>query len=64
MSTVVGIFMFISKINTTSESFKASKIFNFQHFMFIEQFSSNFILSWVEPDILYNLRPDFPLMEL
>ena len=35
---IVGILTFISMINTASESFKARKIFAFQHSTFNEQF--------------------------
>ena len=34
----VGILTFISIINTASESFKARKVFIFQHLSFYEQF--------------------------
>ena len=37
MSTIVGILTFISRINTTSESLKARKVFIFQHFSLYEQ---------------------------
>ena len=37
MPTIVGILSFIDRINTTSESLKASAIFIFQHFSFYEQ---------------------------
>ena len=43
---VVGIFTFISMINTTSESMKAKKIFIFQHFRFYEQLKYHAQLSW------------------
>ena len=33
--TIIGILTFISRINTTSESFKESTIFMFQHFSFM-----------------------------
>ena len=36
MPTIVGILTFISRRNTTSESFKARKISVFQHFSFYE----------------------------
>ena len=35
MPTIVGILTFISTINTTSESLKARKVFNFQHINFM-----------------------------
>ena len=34
---IVGFLIFISKINTTSESLKARKVIIFQHFSFYEQ---------------------------
>ena len=34
---IVGILTLISMINTTSESLKARKVFNFQHLVFYEQ---------------------------
>ena len=37
MPTIVGILTFISKINTTPESFKARITFTFHHFTFNEQ---------------------------
>ena len=37
MPTIVGILTFISMINTTFESLKASKVFIFQHLSFYEQ---------------------------
>ena len=37
MPAIVGILTFISRINIASESFKARKIFNFQHFTFHKQ---------------------------
>ena len=37
MPTIVGILTFISMINTTSESLKPRKVFNFQHFSFYEK---------------------------
>ena len=37
MSTILGIFTFISMINTTSGSLKAKRVFIFQHFSFYEQ---------------------------
>ena len=37
MPTIVGILTFISRINTSSESLKAKKIYIFQHFCFYEQ---------------------------
>ena len=37
LPTIVGIFTFISRINTTSESLKANKAFIFLHFRFYEQ---------------------------
>ena len=35
--TIVGILTFISKINTTPESLKARKVFNFPHFKFLRE---------------------------
>ena len=35
--TIVGVLTFISMINTTPESFKARKVFIFQHLSFYEQ---------------------------
>ena len=46
IKTFVGILTFISMINTTSESLKASKIFIFQHFSFYEQIKFHAQLSW------------------
>ena len=37
MPTIVGILTFISRINTTSERFRARKILFFHHFSFYEQ---------------------------
>ena len=37
MPTIVGILTFISRINTTSESFKTRNVFILQHFSFYEQ---------------------------
>ena len=37
MPTKVGILTFLRMINKTSESLKARKVFNFQHFSFYEQ---------------------------
>ena len=37
MPTIVGILTFTSKINTTTESLNARKVFTFQHFSFDEQ---------------------------
>ena len=37
MPTIVGILIFISMINKTSERLKARKVFIFQHFSFKEQ---------------------------
>ena len=45
MPTIVGILTFISRINTASESFKARKIFIFQHFTFYEQLKFHVQLS-------------------
>ena len=41
MPTFVGILTFIRRINTTSESFKARKVFKFQHFSVDEQVKFN-----------------------
>ena len=38
MPTIVGILTFISMINTTPESLKARKVYNFQYFRCYEQF--------------------------
>ena len=32
--TIVGILTFMSRINTTSESYKARELFNYHHFFF------------------------------
>ena len=45
MHTIVGILTFISKDKTASESFKARKIFIFQHFTINEQLKFNAQLS-------------------
>ena len=37
MPTTVGILTFISMTNTTSDSLKARRVFNFQHFSFYVQ---------------------------
>ena len=37
LSTIVGILTFISMTNATSDSLKARKVFNFQHFSFYLQ---------------------------
>ena len=42
---IVGILTFISRINTTSESYKARKIFFFHHFTFYEQLKCHAQLS-------------------
>ena len=42
MPTNIDILPLISRINTTSESLKARKVFNFRHFSFYD--SSNFML--------------------
>ena len=41
MSTIVGILTFINMIITTSESLKASKVFNFQPVSFYAQLTSH-----------------------
>ena len=46
MSTIVGIFTFISMINTTTEKVKARKIFIFQKFRFYEQMKCHAQLSY------------------
>ena len=46
MPTIVGILTFISKINTTSGSFKARNFFTLQHFSFYEQLLFHAQLSW------------------
>ena len=45
MPIIVGILTFISMINTAPESFKARKIFIFQHFTFYEQLNFHAQLS-------------------
>ena len=37
MPTVIGILTLISKVNITSESLRARKVFIFHHFCFYEQ---------------------------
>ena len=54
MPTIVGILTFISMINTTSESLKASKVFIFSHFIFYEQLKFHAQLSWARKKF-YNL---------
>ena len=55
MPTIVGILIFISMINTTSERLKARN----SSFVSILVFMSswNFVLSWVVHEKFYNLRP-------
>ena len=48
MPTSVGILIFISMINTTSERFKARNFFICQYFSCCFLTSYNFMLSWVE----------------
>ena len=45
MSTIVDILMYISMINTISESLKARKVFIFQHFSVYEQLKFYALLS-------------------
>ena len=45
MPTIVGILTFISRVNTTSESFKARKIFIFLYFSFYKQLKFHALLS-------------------
>ena len=45
IKTIVGILTFISRINTTSDSFKARNISIFQHFSFYEQWKFHAHLS-------------------
>ena len=47
MPTIVGILTFISRINTTSESLKARKVFVFRHFKFYEQLKFHAQLSMI-----------------
>ena len=54
MPTIVGILTFISRINTTSESFKARKIFISHHFTFYEQLKFHAQLIWASKKF-YNL---------
>ena len=53
MPKIVGILTFISRINTTSESFKARKPFDFQQFVVIS--SLIIMLCWVEHEKKHNL---------
>ena len=48
MPTIVGILKFISKINTTYESFKARQILIFQHFSYYKhvKFYAQFGWAW------------------
>ena len=48
MPTIVGILIFISRINTTSEVSKTRKIYIFQHFSIYEELKFNAQLSCVE----------------
>ena len=43
MPTIVGILIFMSSANTTSECFKQEKSVNFQYFTFYEQLKFRFI---------------------
>ena len=45
MPTIVGILIFINMIYTTSDSFKARKVYNFQPFSFYDQFKFHAQLS-------------------
>ena len=47
MPTMVGILTFISRINTTSNSLEARKVFIFLHFSFYEQLKFHAQLSLV-----------------
>ena len=55
MPTIVGIWTFISRINTSSERLKARNTDLFQHFSFYEQLKSYAQLSWARKKF-YNLR--------
>ena len=46
MPTIVGIFTFISMINTTSERLKARNVFIYRYFSFYEQLKFRAQLSW------------------
>ena len=54
MPTLIGILTFISIINITTGSKKASKVFIFQHFSFSEQLNFHAQLGW-DGNKLFNL---------
>ena len=47
MPTIICILTFISRINTTSESFKATEFFIYQHLKFYDQLKFHAQLSFV-----------------
>ena len=55
MPTIVGILTFIGMINTTSETLKATLLV---FLILVSMSSCHFVLSWVEHENFYNLRPD------
>ena len=55
MPTIVGFLTFINRISSTSENFKARKIFIFQHFSFLRAVEM-FMLSSLEHEKSWNLK--------
>ena len=51
MPTFVGILTFISKIITTSENFKATKVIIFHYFSFYEQLKFHALLIWARKKV-------------
>ena len=59
MPTNVGILTLISRMNTTSENFKARKFFDFQHFSFYEQLKFHSQLSLIDASMITDIQNKF-----